>query len=137
MKSIEIDIDNIKNAGELALQFEEYNLQEGDNLILKSDKTTLIFGVIVIAIVVLALVIYYEKGQAYANEVLLQVLGDGDIHEIERGIENEFGISIDLETKEREDWYELSGGQLLNAYSETEPDYDLSMLKEPNPEYKK
>lgn len=37
----------------------------------------------------------------------------------------------------REDWISSSLSQLSKAYSADEPDYSLSMIKEPNPEYKK
>lgn len=38
--------------------------------------------------------------------------------------------------EEREDWMNFSAQHLNNAYGENEPSYDLSMVKEPNPEYK-
>lgn len=36
----------------------------------------------------------------------------------------------------REDWIASSLSQLSKAYSADEPDYSLSMIKEPNTEYK-
>ncbi len=38
--------------------------------------------------------------------------------------------------KEREEWLNFSAQNLNAAYGEKEPDYDLSMVKEPNPVYK-
>lgn len=39
--------------------------------------------------------------------------------------------------EEQKDWMNFSAQNLNNAYGEHEPDYNLSMVKEPNPEYKK
>lgn len=36
-----------------------------------------------------------------------------------------------------DDFYALSEQGLATAYSDNEPDYDVNMLKEPNPLYKK
>jgi hypothetical protein len=50
-------------------------------------------------------------------------------------------IITDEETSEKDDdkeekeWYSMSGQNLSNAYSESEPDYNLNMIKEPNPKY--
>ncbi|MDO8549529.1 MAG: hypothetical protein Q7S39_05165 [Ignavibacteria bacterium] len=41
------------------------------------------------------------------------------------------------ETDEKNDWITSSLFQLNKAYSEDEPEYPLSLIKEPNPEYKK
>jgi hypothetical protein len=35
----------------------------------------------------------------------------------------------------REDWQVLSEASLARAYGEDEPEYDLTMLKAPNPDY--
>ena len=40
------------------------------------------------------------------------------------------------EENEREGWNNFSMKNLNAAYGDNEPDYDLSMVKEPNPEYK-
>ncbi len=38
--------------------------------------------------------------------------------------------------EEDQDWQNLFSQNLNKAYGVHEPDYDISMLKEPNPEYK-
>jgi len=38
--------------------------------------------------------------------------------------------------EDRGGWMNFSAQNLNTAYGENEPDYDLSMVKEPNPEYK-
>lgn len=46
-------------------------------------------------------------------------------------------LKPESESDERKDWIASSLSQLNKAYSKDEPDYSLSMIKEPNPEYKK
>ena len=45
-------------------------------------------------------------------------------------------LLILIEDEENE-FYDLSMAGLSKAYSEDEPDYDVSMIKEPNPDYNK
>ncbi len=40
-------------------------------------------------------------------------------------------------SEERKDWITSSLSYLNNAYGKDEPDYSPSLIKEPNPEYKK
>ena len=42
-----------------------------------------------------------------------------------------------VEDEEREDWLLIAGAGLERAYGEDEPDYPLSLLKEPNPDYER
>lgn len=35
----------------------------------------------------------------------------------------------------RDEWYAMAEQSLADAYGPDEPDYDMSMVKEPNPEY--
>jgi hypothetical protein len=37
--------------------------------------------------------------------------------------------------KERDDWLSLSLGTIAAAYGDSEPEYTVNMIKEPNPEY--
>jgi len=46
-------------------------------------------------------------------------------------------LKSESESNERKDWIDSSLSQLNKAYSDDEPEYTLSMVKEPNPEYKK
>jgi hypothetical protein len=41
------------------------------------------------------------------------------------------------ENSELEDWYALSSQGLSRAYGDDEPDYDLSQIKEFNPNYER
>ena len=44
-------------------------------------------------------------------------------------------LLILLEESEQKEWHQFSVQALSKGYSEDEPDYTLSMLKEPNPDY--
>jgi hypothetical protein len=44
-------------------------------------------------------------------------------------------LIILVEDNEEKDLYALSSQSLSNAYSKEEPDYNLSLLNEPNPNY--
>jgi hypothetical protein len=45
-------------------------------------------------------------------------------------------LLILLEENEQNEWYQFSGRSLADAYDDNEPLYSLSMVKEPNPDYK-
>lgn len=44
-------------------------------------------------------------------------------------------LLILLEENEQKEWQQFSGQALSKAYGQDEPDYTLSMLNEPNPDY--
>jgi hypothetical protein len=45
-------------------------------------------------------------------------------------------LLILLEESEQNEWYQFSGKSLSAAYGDNEPLYSLSMVNEPNPDYK-
>ena len=45
-------------------------------------------------------------------------------------------VEVDEEIDERRQWLMASEAVLQTAYSDSEPDYPLNLLKERNPEYK-
>lgn len=42
-----------------------------------------------------------------------------------------------FEENKEDDFYTFSAQGLAKAYSDDEPEYDIALIKEPNPEYKK
>jgi hypothetical protein len=44
-------------------------------------------------------------------------------------------LLILLEESEQKEWQQFSGQALSKAYGQGEPDYTISMLNEPNPDY--
>jgi hypothetical protein len=82
----------------------------------------------------------YKKKMVYADKVLKDVLTDKGIRELQNEITKEYGIDVQVESKEvneDENWKEFSKHQIAKAYSNNEPEYELSMVKEPNSSYKK
>ena len=45
-------------------------------------------------------------------------------------------LLILLEENEQDEWYQFSSKSLSAAFGDSEPLYSLSMVKEPNPDYK-
>ena len=45
-------------------------------------------------------------------------------------------LLILLEESEQNEWYQFSANSLSAAYDDSEPLYSLSMINEPNPDYK-
>lgn len=46
-------------------------------------------------------------------------------------------VEADVQTEERRQWLAASEETLRAAYSDSEPEYSLDLVREPNPEYKK
>jgi len=136
MKVVEVDISAYKLPKDLALDFTKHNLEEGDQLILKTDKNTIFIAATILVVVIIALSYYYKKSQHYADTVLRRVFSEDNLEEIEAEVEKNFGNDIVFEEKENDDWNKFNINNLSKAYGENEPEYDLSMIKEPNPTYK-
>ena len=45
------------------------------------------------------------------------------------------GLEADEQVEERQGWLAASEESFLAAYSDSEPEYSLDLVKEPNPEY--
>jgi hypothetical protein len=74
------------------------------------------------------------------TEPILEDLFKGkSIEEIEKEVENEYGVKIEIQHVEDEDykaWRDLSNQNFLKAYGQDEPEYNINDIKEPNPLYK-
>jgi hypothetical protein len=136
MKIVEIDISEDKLPKDLSLEFKKQNLEEGDQLIIKSNKANQFIVATILVVVIIALAYYYKKSQDYANSVLKKVFDEDNIDDIEAEVEKRFGNGVIIENNEDLDWHKFSLNSLAKAYGESEPEYDLSMVKEPNPYYK-
>ena len=59
---------------------------------------------------------------------------------MEADIKRIYDIDFVIDVKEDEEqqfWRQFGKSKLVRAYSDIEPEYDISMVKEPNPRYKK
>ena len=136
MKTVELNIDHTTRPQGLAGELKEQNLGQGDRL----TVTTLLDEEMAMLIILASLAFLYQRKSDYANKVLNDVFGNKGSKEIQNEIANEYGIHVKVETKERiedDNWKQFSKEKLSKAYSIDEQEYELSMVKEPNPTYKK
>lgn len=133
MKTITLNIDHLTKPQTLAGELKKKNLQKGDVL----NVTSPLDAEMVLLIVLVALAFLNERKMDYANKVLKDIFGDKSSSEIQKEIANECGIELELETANDIDWSQFSKQKLAKAYGENEPEYDESMVKEPNEDYKK
>jgi predicted DNA-binding antitoxin AbrB/MazE fold protein len=73
---------------------------------------------------------------------LLAIIKNGKIEPLEpinfpEGTQLVVTMNSSSETTESEDWYALSLRGLSRAYGDDEPDYELSQIKEFNPNYER
>lgn len=137
MKVVEVNISAEKLPKDLALELKKQNLEEGDQLVIRADKTSVFVISTILVVVIVALAYYYKKTQEYANSVLKKAFEEDNIDDIEAEVEKRFGNEIVIEDNENHSWQKFSIGNLAKAYGDSEPDYGLWMVKEPNPQYKK
>jgi hypothetical protein len=134
MKTIELNIDHYTKPQSLAGELKEKNLQQGDTL----TVTSVLSQEMVLLIVLVALGFLNQRKMGYANELLKDIFDNKDSKEIQREIEEQYGIVVEFEpAKEDKGWQQFSNEKLAKAYGTDEPEYDESLVKEPNPDYKK
>ncbi len=134
MKTIELNIDHYTKPQGLAGELKGKNLQSGDILSVRSFLNE----EMVLLIVLAALAFLNQRKMDHANELLKDIFDDKDSREIQKEITEKYGIAVEVETaKEDEGWRQFSKEKLAEAYGADEPEYDVNMIKEPNPDYKK
>ena len=133
MKTIKLHIDHSTKPQTLARELKRKNLQKGDLLTIRS----LLDVEMVLLIVLVSLAFLNERKMDYANKVLKDIFGDKDSSEIQKEIAEEYGIALEVETANDADWKQFSKQKLAKAWEEDEPEYDESMVKERNEDYKK
>jgi hypothetical protein len=136
MKIVELNIDHTTRPKLLAGTLRNHNLMQGDRLSvatsLDEDMTLLI--------ILVALAVLHQRYIDSGNKMLEDIFADKSSHEIQKEIASEYGIEVQVESKdynEQNNWQQFSKDKLSKAYGMDEPEYDLSMVKEPNPDYKK
>ncbi len=110
---------------------------------IKQDTDERTFNALLVFILIL--VVWHfsrasKKKKTFGDEVE-DMLFDKNIsaETLEKQIVKEYGIEVEVEQQADEEsrWRDLSAGNFLKGYSESEPDYTEADVKEPNPEYKK
>ncbi len=101
MKTVELNIDEIRSPKELTQILQDKHLQKGDSLVLRTDYDKFIMILAFAAIAIIASGILRDKKKEEEGEELLSnLLAKYDTaEELERDIEKEYGIHIEIETK--------------------------------------
>lgn len=136
MKTVELNIDHTTRPQGLAGELIRQDLRHGDKL----TVTTPLDDEMVMLIVLVSLSFLYQQKADYGNKVLKDIFASKGSKEIQNEIAREYGIHVEVEIRgknENENWKQFSKEKLSKAYSIDEVDYDLSMVKESNPAYKK
>jgi hypothetical protein len=136
MKIVQLNIDHTTQPKLLAGTLSNHNLRHGDKL---SVATWLDEGMTLLIILV-ALAVLHQRHIDYGNKMLEDLFADKSSDEIQKEIASEYGIEVQVETKdynEQDNWHQFSKEKLSKAYGAEEPEYDISMVKEPNPDYRK
>jgi hypothetical protein len=143
MKTIEIDIDHTASPKALVDEFRTLDLQRGDHLRLlssKVDEADLLKSAVVM-MVVLAINLFLDKERAeYADNLLKDIFEDKNLKRMKEEIKRIYDIDFVIDVKEDEDqqsWRQFGKSKFAKAYGDMEPEYDMSMVKEANPNYKK
>lgn len=138
MKTIELDIDQVKAPISYSELLEQQDIQQGDHLKLLTELEPDHFAVLAI----LVFLIFNKKRkqkQSFGEELLEELFKEfTSVKEAETTIKKEYGIEVTVEQKdpEREAWVKGGMKAFAKGYGEDEPDYSLEDIKEPNPAYK-
>ena len=136
MKNVALNIDHTTQPQKLADVLKEYDLQQGDKLTIISLLAT----EMTLLIILISLAVLHHRKVDYASKVLKDIFASKGSKDIQEEIAKEYGIEVQVEAKEtseEDSWRQFSKEKLSKGYGADEPEYDLSMVKEPNPDYKK
>lgn len=135
VKIVDIDIDNTPSPEALVLEFKARGLQKGDRLLLISSKIddTQILRIAIFFITLVAIMRVFKETVDVVSNMNTSI-------DIQKKIKKIYDIELSIDIREVDEslrWQQFSQSKLLKAYSDAEPEYTESMVKEPNPDYKK
>jgi len=138
MKVHQIEIDTITAPGDFLSFLENNDVQRGDTVKLVTSARQIVLYIL--SFIYVALYWYYtakKKRQEDGDQILDALFKDRSSGEIELEIEHQYGIKIETAYIDEETghWQSLSQRHFINSYAASEPDYDLMIVKEPNPSY--
>jgi hypothetical protein len=144
MKTHEIEVSEIGSQSELIKLMEKENIKRGDTIKLTDNNKNGLLSEAILFLVMLAIIHLFvkekKKQEQQGNRILEKLFGGKSIDEIEKEVESEYGIKVEVEYKENTEekgWKELSAANFIKGYSQDEPDYTEADIKEPNEEYRK
>ncbi|MBX7139761.1 MAG: hypothetical protein K1X63_01670 [Chitinophagales bacterium] len=142
MKTLELEVDEINSPSALVEYFNANNMEEGDTLKIMTEEQEKMLIWAVIAVAAIAIVYYFISKKQYEEDgdnMLADIFKGKSVEEIEKQIEEEYGVKVEVEQREdeeRREWGMLAMRGLSHAYGDDEPEYFDADIKEPNPEYK-
>lgn len=140
MSTIYLDTDEIQTSQEAYSYLKDKKLQKGDEIRILTGENQLAL-IAVVLLVILAIVALcdkeFAKKQSFGSKIMDELFGNKSPEELEKEIEDQYGISIEVEQKDkgREEWTQFAAKGLADTYDEDEPDYSDVELKEKNPNY--
>jgi hypothetical protein len=138
MSTIYLDTEKIQNRQEAYDYLKDQQIQEGDEIkiLTAEERGTLAFTAISF-LVMIAIFFYLSKGKEFGDKVVKQMFGDKSNEDLEKEIEEQYGIFIEVEQKDKgwDEWTQFAAKGLASTYGEDEPDYSDVELKEKNPNY--
>lgn len=96
MQTVELDIDTIKSPKELIQFLKDTHFGVGDNLHLKVEEKQVLFILVIFFIAFGSIIKRQKQGEDILNGLLSKY---DNAEELEKDIEKEYGINIELETK--------------------------------------
>ena len=95
MKNVALTIDNTTQPEKLAGDLKSHDLKQGDKL----TVNTLLDEKLTWLIIVVALIVLYQRKTEYASKMLKDIFASKGSNEMQSEIEKEYGIEIELELK--------------------------------------
>jgi predicted nucleic acid-binding protein len=140
VRNHELILSRLNSPGEVADFFRQKRVQKGDSVTILAEGTKILNRTALFTLVLIALVYYFDikKKKQEADKILENVFSGMPVEEIEKQVEKEYGISIEIkeqDDEERKFWQQAALQSMAKEYDD-EPDYSDIQLMEPNPEYK-
>jgi hypothetical protein len=145
MQNIKINTKRYKTRNDLVSYLKKEHLSRGDKVEIEiSDNDRFTFqAIVIVAFFAILYVLQKQKERnSFADKILNNLFEKADIEDIEKDIEKEFGVTIEVThilenvLEERDFWRSVGQQSFQKAYSNDEPDYSDAVVLEPNPKYK-
>ncbi len=148
MQSVTINTRKYKSRHDLEEYLKGKHLVKGDKVEIISTNAdpfssdaAIIITLMVLAFALAAFLAFEKK--TFVDNLLENLFENEDINLLEKEIEKEFGVEIEVkqdfsdEIEEKDFWTALGSQSFQRAYGENEPDYNDVKVLEPNPKYGK
>lgn len=140
MLTHELLLNKLSSPEEVANFFQQKDVKKGDTVKVLADRSTSLVRSVLITMVMMAVIFHFDKKkrQEEGDKLLKNVFDGMAVEEIEKQVEQQYGINIEIhegDDEERQFWQQAGLKSMEKEYGD-EPDYSDIKLMEPNPEYK-